>query len=110
MIESLTGSAMPGAVDGYRAARRFLADHSEEHWRLVLRACLAVAEARGEFAGAWVQDEAKKMGGSWFPNLRPLAASGVLRKTEASRGGRRAYYVMLDPEGVKKALQEAEIA
>ena len=94
--------------DGYTATQRFLIDHPD--WIPIVRACVAVAEAypRGDFPGARVCREAEKNGIPWFPNLRPLAAYGVLQRTEVSRGGRRAYYVMPDSEGTKKALQEAE--
>lgn len=33
-------------------------------------------------------------------------AYGILERIKTTRGGRRAYYVMPDPEGAKKALQE----
>jgi hypothetical protein len=35
-----------------------------------------------------------------------LVTHGLLRRTGGSRGGRRAYYVMPDPKGVRNALQE----
>ncbi len=61
---------------------------------------------KGEFAGAWALNEAKKSGVEWFPNLRPLVSYGILRRTDVARGGRRAYYLMEDIEGVRSALLE----
>src|SRR6266852_9863705 len=90
---------------GYIATKRFLRDYPER--LLVVRACIAEAErTRGEFAGRWVLQEAKKSGVEWFPNLRSLASYGILRRTDVSRGGRRAYYAMPDVEGVKAAVKE----
>jgi hypothetical protein len=97
--------------NGYSAVKRFLGDHCGKDWLVIMRACVTLAErTRGEFAGAWVLTEANKLGVKWFANLRPLATSGVLQKTGGSRGGRRAYYVMPDIEGVKRALREAGVA
>jgi hypothetical protein len=93
---------------GYIAAKRFLRDHPGRIQ--IVRACIAEAErTRGEFAGAWVLQEAQKLGVRWFPNLRSLASYGILRRTDVSRGGRRAYYAMPDVEGVKAALREFQI-
>lgn len=92
---------------GYRAARRFLGDFPA--WFEILRACLVVARrTEGEFAGAWVLNEAKKHGIEWIPNLRPLVTYGILRRTGSARGGRRAYYEMVDLEGVRSAVGEEE--
>jgi hypothetical protein len=59
-----------------------------------------------EFCGSWVLNKAVKKGIKWFPGLRTLVAYGILQKTYTTRGGRRAYYIMPDIEGVEKALQE----
>ena len=76
-------------------------------WIPILKACLREAQrVRGDFAGAWVLEEAKRDGIQWFPNLRTLKSCGILQKTHISRGGRRAYYLMPDIEGVEKALSE----
>jgi hypothetical protein len=97
-------------ISGRDAVKRLLGDHPEKEWLLIVRACLAESQrTRGEFAGTWALQEANKLGIQWFPNLRPLVSCGVLRKTGGSRGGRRAYYVMPDPEGVKRALEESGI-
>ena len=94
-------------TEGHLAARRFLRDHPD--WLDVVRACVVEAtRCRGEFAGAWVLREAKKSGRDWLPNLRPLVACGILQRTDVARGGRRAYYVMPDIEGVKTALMDVD--
>ena len=93
---------------GYVAATRFLRDHPEPNWLIVLKACVKEARRTKEigFAGAWVLREAQQATGvRWFPNLRPLVSAGILRRTEVSRGGKRAYYVMIDPDGVEEALR-----
>ena len=93
------------ASSGYAATREFLRGHPG--WSPVVEACLALGRrCKGEFAGAWVLHEAQKSGVSWFPNLRSLVAAGILRRVDVTRGGRRGYYVMLDPEGVEGALRE----
>jgi hypothetical protein len=95
-------------TSGYVAATRFLRDHPEPNWLLVLKACVKEARRTKDvgFAGAWVLREAQRAAGiKWFPNLRPLVSAGILQRTEVSRGGKRAYYVMLDPEGVEEALR-----
>jgi hypothetical protein len=92
---------------GFTATKRFLRDFPG--WFEVVRACASVAgRSNGEFAGAWALHEARKFGIEWFPNLRPLVGHGVLRRTDVTRGGRRAYYVMEDIAGVKSALAEVE--
>lgn len=95
------------ALSARSAVRRFLREHPDVQWGAILKACLAEAErTQGEFAGAWVLNEVKKLGVDWFPNLRPLVVHGVLTRTGVSRGGRRAYYVMPDPAGVRNAMRE----
>ena len=90
---------------GYISTKRFLRDHPT--WIDVVKACVTEANrTNGEFAGAWALNEAKKSGRSWLPNLRPLVSYGVLERTDVTRSGRRAYYVMPDKEGVSAALNE----
>lgn len=92
-------------TEGYIVTKRFLRDYPE--WFPVVKACVVEAErTRGDFAGAWVLQEAESSGIKWFPNLRPLVSYGILRRTHVARGGRRAYYIMLDIRGVKAALKE----
>lgn len=92
----------------YVATIRFLRDHPD--WLPILKACLSEAWRTGEhgFAGAWVLQEAKITGNvRWFPNLRPLVTAGILERRDVTRGGRRAYYVMLDAQGVEAAIKSA---
>ena len=97
---------MANQAEGYMRTKRFLRDHPD--WLDVLRACLTEANrTKGEFAGAWVLNEAKKHGRAWFPNLRPLVSYGLLERTDVTRGGRRAYYIFRDINGVNSALLEA---
>jgi hypothetical protein len=97
----------PTTTPGYVAAKRFLRDRP--NWLDVVRACVVEAtRCKGEFAGAWVLAEAKKSGRDWLPNLRPLVSCGILRRTDVAQGGRRAYYLMSDIEGVKMALMDVE--
>ena len=92
---------------GYAALREFLREHSG--WVPIVEACLTVAEqCNGEFAGAWVLNEAQKSGIGWFPNLRPLVVAGILRRVDVTRGGRRGYYMILDREAVEQALRETQ--
>jgi hypothetical protein len=98
----------PTKTEGYITAKRFLRDHPS--WVDVLEACLVETNrTNGEFAGAWVLEQAKKSGRTWFPNLRPLVSYGILKRTDVTRGGRRAYYIMCDVAGVTAALKEAHL-
>src|SRR2546422_9842029 len=92
---------------GYIAAKRFLRDFPRPDHLAVVKACVNLAEhTHGDFAGAWVLEEARKSGVEWFPNLRSLVSYGILRRTDVTRGGRRAYYTMPDIKGVRTALGE----
>src|SRR6266567_964454 len=91
--------------EGYTATKRFLRDYPT--WLDVVEACAVEAKrTQGEFAGSWALNEAKKSGRKWFSNLRPLVSYGILKRTDVTRGGRRAYYLMPDIEGVKAALRD----
>jgi len=90
---------------GYDAVKRLARERTK--WLPIVEACLEEEKrTNGDFAGTWVLEAAKKRGIQWFPNLRVLVSYGILQVKDRSRGGRRAYYTMLDPEGVQKALQE----
>lgn len=94
--------------NGYVAAKRFLRDHP--NWLPILEACVKEAKTTQQsgFAGAWALREVRERSGiKWFPNLRPLASAGILKRIEVSRGGKRAYYVMLDVNGVERAVKES---
>lgn len=107
MIKLMKEITMIKAKD---AVRRLARERPE--WLAVLEATVAVAARSepygGEFAGAWVLDEMAKRGqGRWVPNLRLLASYGLIEKYGPStRGGRRAYYRMIDREGVEAALAD----
>jgi len=83
---------------------------SEERpdWIPIVKECFICAQKYEEFAGSWVLSglEEKTKKSTWVPGLRTLVAYEILKRTKTSRGGRRAYYIIPDPEGVKKALQE----
>ena len=90
---------------GYLAVHRLAKEYPK--WIPVVRACLREARrVKGDFAGAWVLQETKKEGVQWFPNLRILVSYGILQRTDVTRAGRRAYYIMPDIDGVEKALNE----
>ena len=92
-------------VSGYEAVKRLARERAK--WLPIVEACLEENKRTGgDFAGAWVLEEAKKRGVQWFPNLRILVSYGILQVKDRSRSGRRAYYIMPDPEGVQRALQE----
>lgn len=69
-------------------------------WLDVVKDCYEMTQKTNEFAGAWIANK------GWFPSLRTLVKYGILEKTDTSRGGRRAYYIMPDRDGVGKALKE----
>ncbi len=86
---------------------------SEERpdWIPIVKECLECSQKYEEFAGSWVLSglAEKRKEKVWKPGLRTLVAYGILEKVLTSRGGRRAYYIMPDPEGTKKALQEIDL-
>lgn len=92
-------------TSGYKGVMRIAYEKPE--WLGVVQSALETARAtKGDFAGAWVLNRAKEKGINWFPNLRILVTYGILQKIDVSRGGRRAYYSMPDPEGVEQAIKE----
>jgi len=56
------------------------------------------------FAARWV------LGGIPAVNLRTLSTRGILEKVGLSRGGHRAYYRMVDPDSVGRALNALGLA
>jgi hypothetical protein len=91
------------------AVLRLAYEHPD--WVPVLRAaCVQARKSEpygGQFAGRWVLQELEHETGQrqWQPGLRRLVAYGLLEKVgESTRGGRRAYYRMPDPDGVEQAL------
>jgi hypothetical protein len=89
---------------GYNGVKRLAKERP--NWLPIVEECLKCAKEYGKFAGSWVLNGVKKKGIKWFPGLRTLSAYGILKHTETTRSGRRAYYVMSDPEGVEKVLKE----
>lgn len=88
----------------FAGVKRLAKEHPK--WIPIVEECLECAKKYGEFAGSWVLNGVKKKGIKWFPGLRTLVAYGILKRTDVTRSGRRAYYIMPDIEEVKKALQE----
>lgn len=86
---------------GYAGVKRLAEERKD--WLPLVKASLECAKEYKEFAGSWVLSKAKV---KWVPGLRSLATYGILKRIDTSRGGRRAYYIMPDPEGVEKALRE----
>jgi len=73
----------------------------------LLKACYEWVLKQGhdqDFAARWV------LGGIPVVNLRTLSARGILEKVGSSRGGHRAYYRMIDPDGVGQALRTLRLA
>ena len=94
-----------GMLSGNNAVKRLAMERPD--WLPIVEACLEEAKrTRGEFAGAWVLKRARQKGIPWFPNLRILVSYGILKHEDTTRGGRRAYYIMPDPEGVEMAMRE----
>ena len=93
-------------VSGYSATKRLLGEKPK--WFPIVLETLGAAKKYEEFAGSWVLREVreKKEFYPLGPGLRALVAFGILKRTETSRSGRRAYYVMPDPKGVERALKE----
>ena len=103
-------------MSGYVNVRRFAVDHRD--WLPVVNACLKLARETGPsgFAGRWVLNELNRTGwkglpygdtrAQWFPGLKMLERYGILHHENTTRGGRRAYYTMPDPDAVEAALDE----
>jgi hypothetical protein len=84
-----------------------LAREGNQLWLRILKLCHDWVLKNGPgkmFAAAWV------LGGIPVLNLKTLSARGLLKKVGVSRGGHRAYYLMIDPDGVGRALRELGLA
>ena len=96
---------MTEEISGYKAVKRLAIERPD--WLPIVRECLDFwKKHRADFAGAWIYQRMQEMGGPKFSNLRLLVSFGILKKEGTSRGGRRAYYSIFDPEGVEQALNE----
>lgn len=104
-------------MSGYQATMRLAEErphyeispphgYGQGDWLKVVRACLErydeLDKRSKTFAGAWVT----KYVDGWFPGLSTLAKYEILEKGTSARGGKRRYYTISDPEGVRKALTE----
>ncbi len=97
---------MEEQVSGYKAVKRLAVERPD--WLPIVRECLKLWKEihNTDFAGAWVYQRLQENNGPKFSNLRILVSFGILKKEATSRGGRRAYYSFIDPEGVEQALKE----
>lgn len=87
----------------------------DRHFGSVLRACVSVAEERGEetkrtensgrFAGAWVIQSLRVAGIPPPNNLRALSSIGLIKLASTTRSGNRAYYTIPDAKGIARALK-----
>ena len=97
--------SMTEEISGYKAVKRLAVERPD--WLPIVRECLKFwKEHHADFAGAWVYQRLQESGGPKFSNLRLLVSFGILKKEGTSRQGRRAYYSIVDPEGVEQALNE----
>ncbi len=94
-------------ISGYKAVKRLAVE--KPGWLQMVEASMILAKEQEEFAGSWVLSKVKEKGIEWFPGLRTLVSYGILKHEDTTRGGRRAYYTMPDPDGVRKALTELGI-
>ena len=94
---------------GYEAVKRLAEDHPG--WLVVVEAALEVSKSTvssNRLPGSRVWKRTMVKGIKWkLTNFTRLVKYGILeRQGEATRGGRRRYYSMPDPEGVERALRE----
>ncbi len=91
---------------GNTAVRQLLASLPEDQqtvWLSIVRACYETAGRveGGAFAKAWV----RKLDGLPI-NPKKLARFGIVSHVKSTRGNHRAYWRMVDREGVGTALRE----
>ncbi|MGH7840025.1 MAG: hypothetical protein ACREQT_00700 [Candidatus Binataceae bacterium] len=76
----------------------------------IVAACVDLANELGtdvDLAGSWILDRARmRIPNLWIPNFRPFVTLGILNRVGGSRGGRRAYYRLVDASGSQRALVE----
>jgi len=76
-------------------------------WMALVKACYDFSVQHGNhFAGSWIIDSANA---GWFPNLKPLVTHGILQREYTTRGGRRGYYKLVDPDGAGRAIRQLGI-
>lgn len=85
-----------------RFAREYASEKRNTDWLKVLKGCYEEAKSLSgnRFAGSWVYNR-QRVG--WFPNLLPLVEYGILKKVAQTSS--QTFYVMLDIDGVARALQ-----
>ena len=87
-------------MNGYDAMMTLARQHPE--WLPAIRACLAYPAE--EFAAKWVLRGQPRT----LMTLMPLARAGFLRNVnDSSKGGHKAYYKVIDPEGAQLSLHES---
>jgi hypothetical protein len=97
------GANVMSALSGYAAVKTLGSE--DPCWLPVVRECYRWTTTNGErFARSWIVQNT----GQWFPNLKPLVSRGILEKLSTTRGGSRAYYRLIDPNGVARALTELQ--
>jgi hypothetical protein len=97
---------MKEASIGYRAVMAV----ERTYELLAIAACVELADELGPeqpLAGEWILDRTRvRIPDYWIPNFKPFVKKGVLTRVSGSRGGKRAYYLMVDRDGSKLALVE----
>ncbi len=82
----------------------------DDGWLAAAAASVELARQFGpetDLAGSWILDGARRrVPDLWLPNLKPFVTHGLLYRVGGSRGGRRAYYRLVDPKGSERALVE----
>ena len=97
--------SMTEEISGYKTVKRLAVERPD--WLPIVRECLDFTkEYKADFAGSWIFERVQRKSGKGFSNLRLLVSFGILKKEGTSRAGRRAYYTIVDPEGVERALDE----
>jgi hypothetical protein len=80
----------------------------------IVAACVELADQLGsdtDFAGSWILFRARmRVPDLWIPNFKPFVTFGILNRVGGSRGGRRAYYRLVDAVGCKRALVDRGVA
>jgi hypothetical protein len=89
---------------GYAAVMKL--SNEDPGWLPYVSAAYRVAQKQGEyeFTGSDVLDEMQPP--AWAPSLKALARWGILAHVRTTRGGKKAWYLMPDREGVGRALAE----
>lgn len=85
------------------AGVKLLAQERPELLPLVDAAHRIVGQFGNHFSGSSVLTSAPGTGTS---NLQPLSRRGIVEKTGGSKQGHRAFYSLVDPPGVERALRE----